>query len=309
MAATQSMPFTTPVGRIVQGDCYNVQLNDQKGVPRVFKSGAKIGQPAPQQFIVLAVPKLVNGVENPDYQAWYSQVHAVASQAWPQFFANGQCTNPNFAWKVRDGDGVDTQGQPLASKTGFAGHWIISLTRNVGEIGPIQTVQNVNGAYVNTTADKPVRPGNWVRVAGSVRGNDSLQTPGLYMNVDMVEFVGCDPSGEITYGPDASKAFGTPAFVMPSHISTTPLTPVAAPLPVAPVTHVAVQLPVAPVAAPLPVAPVAAPLPVAPVAPPYAGFMPQAKVMLPAAGSFTYEQYLATGWTDEMLITQGFMAG
>lgn len=30
--------------------------------------------------------------------------------------------------------------------------------------------------------------------------------------------------------------------------------------------------------------------------------------MLPAAGAFTYEQYVASGWTDEALVAHGYMA-
>jgi len=49
----------------------------------------------------------------------------------------------------------------------------------------------------------------------------------------------------------------------------------------------------------------AAPQP--PVAP-HTGFVQNAgKVMTPAAGGYTYEQMIAAGWTDEMLIAQGMM--
>jgi len=34
----------------------------------------------------------------------------------------------------------------------------------------------------------------------------------------------------------------------------------------------------------------------------------QQKVMLPAAGGATYEQFVAQGWTDEAMISAGYMA-
>ena len=312
MAGNQNVPFTTPAGRIVQGNPYDLSTTDMEGNLRVVKSGPKAGQPSPQQFIAVAFPKLINGQPNQEFAAWYKLVEDAARQSWPGLFPNGgPCVSPTFSMKVKDGDGFAKNGNPLSDRPGFGGHWIVSFTRNVAEVGPCRTAVYANGAFVDTTADKPIKCGHWVRVSGSTRSNDSVAQPGMYMNLDLVEFIGFDPAGEISQGADPSKAFGDRNFALPAGISTTPVAGApAAPLGAA----LGAALPSMPgTAAPIAAAPSATTSPSsAPAAAPapYGGYMPPTgpvRTMTAAAGAFTYEQYVQQGWTDDALVSGGLM--
>lgn len=93
------------------------------------------------------------------------------------------------------------------------------------------------------------------------------------------------------------------------HATRAPAAPLPAPTPVTPP-----PVPTPAVPTPAPAVPVpATPSPTSPPPAPYDGFIPgapaaPARTMLPAANGFTYEQLIATGWTDAQLIAQGMMA-
>lgn len=317
--------FTTPVGRLVQGDAFEPQTKDQQGQPRLVKTGPNIGQPNPQFFLAIAFAK-----NDPAWPAFEAILQRVARAEWPQFFPQpgGPCVNPNFAFKIVDGDGVDRHGKPNNTKEGFAGHWVVRLQSSfapkifhAGRYSPADQV-----------FDKmQLKRGYYVRANGSVKGNGNLQNPGLFVNVDMIEIAGFGP--EIVSGPDASEAFSQPAALPPGASAMPVLAAPAATLPpgygapVAPAPAYYAPAP-APVAAPAPVyAP--APAPVAAPAVPYAGYMtaapaapapapvpvappaapppPAAGPQMTAAATATYEQYLQQGWTPDLLRQHGLM--
>ena len=344
--------FTTPVGRLVMGDCFEAQTKDHTGAPRLVKSGPNIGQPNPQFYIGVAFPKMLpnptTGVleTNHEFNAFYALLDRVARAEWPNLFPTpgAPCVNPNFAFKVRDGDGVDrTTGKSLADREGWAGCWIVSFSSAYAP----KVVQPVGGAWQAITDKAAVKRGYFVRVAGSVTGNGSPQTPGLFVNLDMIELAGYGP--EIVTGPDAASAFGSaPAAPIPGMTATPQLgagLPAAGAPPVPgvgapampPVTPAAVpgvgapaMPPVAPAAVPgytgymgvpgatpgAPAAPLpgtvpnaASPaLPAVPPSPSAPVAMPSpSRVMTAAAAGQAYESFVAAGWTDELLVANGYM--
>lgn len=318
--------FTTPAGRLVQGDPFVPQTKDRKGELRVVKSGPNKGQPAPQTFIAVAFPKtapdpatgvVVEG-RNPAFEAFYGVLDRVARQEWPQFFPAGatRASHPKFTMKLKDGDGIDDNGKQNAEKEGFAGHWVVSFASSYS---PKVVRPAGNGVWETVTDPAALKRGYYVRVAGSATGNDSTDTPGLYVNLDMVEIVGYGP--EIVSGPDAATVFGQPAALPPGASAT----PIAGPGPAAPppaggaaplaptpgavaTASPAAALPVS--ASPTPATPNAsfmAPTPGGAAPPPPGGGAIPTPQMTAAANGLTREQYHASGWTDDQLVAQGLM--
>ena len=288
--------FSTPVGRLVQGDCFVPQTKDQQGNLRVYKSGDKVGQPNPQYFIAVAFPKVDPRnptVANAEFGAFYALLDRVARAEWPALFPNpqGPCVNPIFTMKVKDGDGVDRNGKSNATKEGFAGHWIVSFA---SAYAPKVVRETSPGVWETLTDPNSVKRGYYVRVAGSATGNDSPNTPGIYCKLDMIALVAYGQ--EIVSGPDAATAFGG-AAALPPGASTTPLPGSA--------------MPATPAAVPgTPAIPGAVPgvpgLPGVP-ATPAAPVVPAGPQMTAKAGATSYADFVAQGWTDALLIEHGYM--
>jgi hypothetical protein len=302
MAKTREA-FTTPVGRLVQGDAFVAQTKDQQGNLRVVKTGPNAGQPAPQFFVAVAFPKMNPrnpAVPNAEIDAFRAMLDRVARAEWPHLFPTpgGPCVNPLFTIKVKDGDGVDRQGKSNAEKEGFAGHWVVSFASSYAP----KVVQSTSpGVWATLTDPASVKRGYYVRVAGSTSSNDNAQNPGLYVNLDMIELVAYGPEIVSTSGPDAAIAFAAPA-VLPVGASTTPLAssgamPGAALPPPGYTGHL--DPAVAAVTAPPPPATSAA-LPPPP---------PSAEIaMTAAANGITYAGYIAGGWTHAQLVEKGMIA-
>lgn len=310
--------FTTPVGRLVQGCPFELQTKDMQGNPLTVKTGPNKGQPTQKCFLGVAFPK-TPGVtafhQEPGNDA-FAKIWQGAKTLWPQFFANGQCTNPKFAFKVIDGDGVDQHGKPWAEREGFAGHWVLRFessflpkTYLAGNYS--LPVADLNAALAALFPEGPARKslrGCYVRVAGSTASNGNSQNPGMFVNLHLVELAGVGPE-IVGAGPDAASAFGAAPAVLPAGAEAVPtgaassFPPASPPPPGAP-TPPATPTPPAP-ATPTP------PAPPAPTPPPYDGFMQAPPsptyVMTPLANGATKEQFLAQGWTEEMLIQHGYM--
>lgn len=312
--------FLTPVGRLVQGDCFEAQTKDSNGKPYLDKNN----QPTQKYFVAVAFPK-----SDPQFAALKAQFEQIARAEFPHLFPNGgPCVNPNFSFKIIDGDGIDQNGKPNNTKEGFAGCWILRASSTyppkcfaAGKYQPHEQLHPVGGV-------NPIPRGHYVRVAGTVAGNGGGNgKPGLYVNANMIEWARV--GDVIVGGPDAATVFGgapgagaaapaarqmlpaagattyeayiaagwTDAQLIASGFMAAPVA--AAPTPPAP-----------PAAAPTPPAPPAAPAPTPPAPPapvtPHTGILagPQ---MTPAAGATTYAQYIAAGWTDAQLIASGFM--
>jgi hypothetical protein len=134
--------------------------------------------------------------------------------------------------KIADGDGIDGDGKPNNVKEGWAGHWVVKFSSSAG--APRVFDLNVGLDPTQQLQDKTrVLPGDFVAVQGSCSKNDG-DTPGLYMNGNMVCYVGGGP--RIVTGPRASDAFGKlnvaslpPGCVVganPSNVAPPPAVPV-----------------------------------------------------------------------------------
>lgn len=202
--------FLTPVGRLVQGDPFEAQTKNMQGQPLMTQAG----QPTQRFFIAVAFRK-----DDPQFPALYAKLHEVARGSFPQLFnAQGRCSHPRFSWKLMDGDGVDENGKSNATKEGFAGHWVVKFSSSfaprcfhAGHYQPHEQIQDRNA----------IQRGYFVRVAGTIEGNDNAQKPGLYVNLSMVELAGVGPV--ITSGPDASAVFGGAAPQLPAGAQPLPM--------------------------------------------------------------------------------------
>ena len=307
MAAPKT-PILTPVGRLVEGSLYKGQTTNKDGTPKVVKKGPNAGRPRVEFYFGVAFPKS-SPQEHWARTPWGQVIWAVGHAAFPQ----GQAGSPQFAWKITDGDSAvpNKSGKKPCDKTGFPGHWVVGFS---GGFAP--AVWNKDGSVELKDADL-VKLGDYIQVSGTVAGNESTESPGVYMNHDMVAFAGV---GErISSGPDAAEVgFGQAALpagaqpvpatamqtamaapLVPGHSAPPVPAAVYAPPPVVPVVAVSPVVPVVPNQAFLAVPP-GAPAPLPPAAP--------VRRMNPSANGHTYEQMIAAGWTDQLLVQHGHMA-
>jgi len=161
--------------------------------------------------------------DDPQWPAFWAMIDRVARTEWPALFPvpGGPCTNPKFAFKVLDGDGYDTNGKANNTKEGWAGHWIVRFTSS---FPPKVFFAGRYAAQEQITDKNALKRGFFVRVNGSIKGNDNPQNPGLFLNFDLVEIAAFGQ--EIVTGPDANEAFGqAPVSQLPPGASVTPILP------------------------------------------------------------------------------------
>lgn len=208
--------FLTPVGRLVAGDCFRGNDKDAEGNPLVYKTGANAGQPREEFYIGLAIPKTDPGVGE-----LYNKIMTVAKQSFPSLFdAAGNCISPKFAFKFTDGDSQVPNGKGIkpCDREGYPGHWVFSFSG-----GFASKCYSTGGASVLTDPDS-IKKGYFIRIYGHIRGNGSMQQPGIFLNHSMVELVAF--GDVISSGPDGSAVFGgAPVGALPPGASTTPLAP------------------------------------------------------------------------------------
>lgn len=325
MAQQQSVSIQFPPGRLIMGNLYKGSDKDDKGQPRVVKSGPNKGQPFTQYFIGVAIPK--QGEQHWAQTPWGQQILAVGAQAWPNFYQN-----PAMSWKVEDGDSTvpNKRNKRPCDMEGAKGHWIVKFSSG---FAPRTFTQPTPGTFVEEKTEGLIKNGYWVQVYGNVSGNGSTESPGVYVGHSMVLFVRAD--AEITSGPDAATAFAGAAVsqALPGASGATFAAPAApgAALPGLPVPGGAPAMPAAPAAvlpaAPVAVAPnpaflnvpgaapaasvpVAAAVPPAPGVPPAPAAAPAAPVMTAAglATGVTYQAFRGAGWTDEQMRAAGYIA-
>lgn len=283
--------ITTPVGRLVQGSIYKPQTTDAEGKPLVVKSGPNAGQTKVTYYFAIAVPK------NAGEQHW-AQTHwgAIIYRVGQEGFPGGAANSPTFAWKVIDGDSQipDRTGKRPCDREGFAGSWILRFSS-----GFAPKIYNKDGSAA-IVEPEAVKLGYFVQVNGDVDANGSLQQPGVFLNHNMVALAAFGP--EIYVGPDPSAVgFGTNVELPPgaSDVPAAAFTPPVAVvgMPFVPSAHAAI--PPNPAFLQVPGG-----MPFVPSPPP----VPKAHVMLPSAGGNTYEQMIAQGWNDVLLVQHGHMA-
>lgn len=284
MTQQNKISLLSPVGRMVQGHPFEFSDKNFEGKPLVDSEG----NGRVQYFIALAIPK-----NDPDVNAFWAAIQQIGMAEWP----TGEHARPDFAWKIEDGDSDKIpQGSNVANKdkVGFAGNWVFKFQ---GGFQP----KVYDGKSALISDPKAIKRGDYIRVYCNVNGNNSKGNPGVFLNPVFVQL--CGFGEEIVTGPDAGKILGAaPAFKLPPGASPTPVAPTSAPgMPGSPATTQA-----APPALPPGGMPVGAAMP---PASPATLAMPaiQVRRMLPKAGAYTYEQYVAQGWKDADLISQGYM--
>lgn len=302
MSQSISTQILTPVGRMVQGHPFRYNTHDMKGKPLTDSDG----NPRVEYFLAIAIPKTDAGFN----EVWQKMQQAAASG-----FHNGEQNLQGFAWKYVDGDNPKNVG-----KEGFAGCHVLRLT---GGFAP-KVYTKVGAAQI--VNEKEIKTGDYIRAYIDCRPNGSSLNPGLYLNPTLVELIGY--GNEIVSGPDGAQIFGgAPIAQLPPGASETPTagTPIATPTPQMPQAQTQPQMPGGPSlpgqstptaatptaatpAQPIqPGAPAAMPVtPASPAPAPAAQAQPQ-YTMTAKAGQFTREQYHQQGWTDEQLISHGFM--
>lgn len=301
-----STQYTTPVGRLVDGDLFTIrEEKDEAGKPKLTKNG----QVKKTCWFKLAVDKA-----NPEWPVFYQLLVETARAAYPSAFnpATGQLLPGAYTLKVQDGDGYSSKGKPLFDKPGHKGCWLVNFsTQYTPKVYPHGRYNAADMLVFDPAKPHafPVELGDYIRVAGIASHNTSTQSPGLYLNPSLVEFMGHGERIVKQTGPDAAEVFANkaPAYIPPG-MSATPLPMAAAP---------------APAPAATPPVPATAPTPAAVPVQPYGGYMaaPAAPAATPAppvppvpagpvmtaAATTTYEAYRAAGWTDEQLIQHGYM--
>lgn len=203
----------TPIGRIVQGG-FDGTTTDADGKPLVYKTGPKAGQSRTSYFMALAIAK-----NNPEWPDFLRALHWVAANGFPSYF-DGTANNDqvqqinfpflqqlglnlpkprDFSFKVIDGDGRDSEGNPNSDKEGFAGHWIIRFSTN----SPFKAFMHPDKTQLENPG-QVIKRGYYARIAFNSTPNTG-ETPGIYVNPDMVLCVGYGPI--IVGGKDYDTAF------------------------------------------------------------------------------------------------------
>lgn len=274
--------LTFPVGRIVQGSLYVRQpvKDDDTNLPKLDKI---TGQPRTRCYFAVAIPK---GTETHWNQTPWGQI------VWADGMAGDNLADRkrDFSWKVSDGDSTeyDKKNNRPCDKEGFPKSWIVRFST---EQASPKLYSSLSGKVVEAIEKDEILTGYWVEVRGSVKFNGSNKNPGLYCNPDMVCLRATDARIVSSAGESVEEA-GFGAAPLPAGVTPRPAGSVMPPIPAAAAPAVVVPPPAPGFRMPPPV-PAAAPV----------------RTMLPAAGGATYEQCIAAGWTDALLVENGMMAG
>lgn len=310
------MEILFPTGRMIGGSLYKMQpRTDNAGKPKLNQGGT----PSMQCSFGVAIPK-VQG-QHWSQTAWGQQILQVGAQAYPQ-----QYQAPAFAWKIKDGDDrtPNKRGTILADSEYNRGNWIIWFSQ-----GWQPKLVTSDGSQ-ELTAEGAIKPGYFVRVLAEVMGNAPSPSPGVYINpkavalmyegeviateVDTRAFAAA-PADPMPVGARpvqaAAPQFGAPAGgAAPFPQATAPAPQFGAPAGGAASFPQATAAPAPaflhpPGAAPMATGAGIAPPPGVVAAPP----APVGRQMTAKANGIAYEQYIAQGWTDALLVQHGFMVG
>lgn len=275
-----------PVGRMIGGSMYKPQpKTDRKTkLPVMARDGVT---PVVSYSFGLAIPK--QGETHWSQTQWGAIIKSVGDTANP-----GISQRPDYAWKIVDGDSTipNTKNKRPADQEGYKGNWVIWFSQ-----GWAPKLVNANGT-IDLTEPDSVMPGYFLEVFGSVAPNNSVDSPGVYLNPVCVALAGYGERIESSGIDAAAVGFGAGRPV--AGMSQTPVagmvaTPTAhTPNPTAGATWQPASGSVG--------QPVNAPVNTAFLEPP----PKPARVMTPTATG-TYEQYLAAGWSDVQMIQAGVL--
>lgn len=193
----------TTVGRLVWGNPLKSQIKMDRQKNKILD---KEGREVTQWAFGVAFPKA-------DFSA----------TIWPEIAKEaallfGAKIPPNFAYKYKDGDSVDGNGQPYSTRDGYTGCCVLSIS-TVAFAPPVFKL--VNSAYIMMTDG--IKTGDYLRLSINIKGHSTAgYTPGVYINPVAVEFVGY---GQEIFGnqADAMSIFGGQAVALPTGASAAPV--------------------------------------------------------------------------------------
>lgn len=330
--------FLTGTGRLVSGDPFYPNTTGHNGQP--LKDGRK------EYFVAVAFPKDQPQATNFD-ALWALMNQVAQSHKYVASYAQTGFVGFHWKYEDGDSpanaDKPDWKGcHVLKFKNGFPPN--VFDERGQAVPSPYEETVDATGKLVVTRKPGPhtFPKGHYVRLLVGIKNNDvAPPQSGLYLNFFMIQRVGYGT--EIQSGPDYSAIVNqapvqqlagmstmpvggaaAPAGAVPPGVTPPPAAPGTPPTGVTPppaAPGVAPGVPGAvPAAAPgvPPTAPGGAGVPVggvpaapgvppaAPAAPPAAPVAetPQQRMLVNDA---TYDQYVAQGWTEELLIAHGKM--
>lgn len=203
---------------MVQGRIVWVSGDLFKGKPKVDQTTKlqkfdKQGNPAIEYGFGLAVPKAAFQPGQPAAALWEA-IHEAAFTLYPS-----RQLPPGFAWKYKDGDGVDHNGQPFNTREGHSGHLIFACTTSI----PIKYFIWQNGNNVQIA--EGIKCGDYVNVQLNLKAHppSGAGKAGLYLNPNAVQLLGYGK--EIINAPSGDQIFGAVQPPMPQGASAQPVAP------------------------------------------------------------------------------------
>lgn len=167
----------------------------------------KTGEQVIEYGFGLAVPKSEIGT-----------VHQAMQTEALGIYPSGQLP-PTFAWKFKDGDGVDHNGQPFSSRTGYAGHYVLACTTRI----PIKFFVFDRSTNQNVLVNEGIKCGDYLNVQLQVKAHGPIGQgkAGLYLNPMAAQLIGYGE--EIVNAPSGNDIFGLQAPPTPQGASVTPI--------------------------------------------------------------------------------------
>jgi hypothetical protein len=270
MANKPTYDFLTPKARIVNGHPMidRSVVDDRTGE---VKFRADKVTPRSERYFAVAIPKTGVDWKQTD---WGRFIETAAKVGYPQ----GQYQQPQFSWKVADGDSAipNKKGNKPVENEGWAGHWVLHLKteldfpcHHIGKHEPIMRIRNEN----------EIKCGDYVRVFISAVDNAPSESPGVYLNPLAVEVL--EPGAQIISksSVDVAKVFGGSGGAV--HQAPPPANMPAPPPPTNNVQPAHDLIPAPPPPAP-------------------------AKRMAPGC-QFTYEALVQSGYSDAQMIQAGYL--
>jgi hypothetical protein len=288
------MDILFPVGRMIGGSVYKAQpVLDNFKKPKLNADGT----PRTEFNFGVAIAK--QGEQHWSQTPWGAQVFGVGAAAHPQTHRT-----PTYAWKIVDGDSTvpNKTGRIPRDQEGYAGHWVIwfkqswapKLCTDKGETPLIEADQII--------------PGYYVEVYGTVVGNGTSPSPGVYINPVAVNRVAFGEKMATASVDTKSVGFG--AGALPAGASLTPVgggfvPPVQQQAPYMPPMQPQAYAAPAPAMAPPPNPAILGlpPAPAMPAPPPAA----PVRTMTAKANGATFEAMLGAGWTEALMREHGYL--
>lgn len=261
--------FLLPVGRLVMGSLYKQIDKNASGGPLISKSG----KPAPYYFIAVAIKK--GNESHWKDTSWGKKIWDFGNS----FFPNGKANLPSFAWKIINGDSDILNEKQLrwCDYDGYKNHWVLNLKNGFSPV-----ICDSSGGLFGKP-EGAINCGDYIEVYINANSNRSPDKPGVFLNFSHVAFVGYGKPIVRSLDPKSIGFSG----LMPEEASDIPFSSGFNPSTV-PVTENKILPP--------PYSQILSPNKIGP-----------SKLMLPAANGATYDQAIAAGWTDDLLIKHGWM--